>query len=104
MRDAVRDLVALGRFSEASATAPVMARRVELLDEIRLQAPTGEEIAALITLFPPDHDPHNGLSFTLVHGIEACPEWPVWPLLEAHTGWWIDLLGIRLKNAGDKHP
>jgi hypothetical protein len=46
---------------------------VEALDQL-LDAPTAEEAAALVGLFPPDESRSLGLAWPLLHAIETSPE------------------------------
>lgn len=99
MRDAVTGLVAMGRLpDETLAELSDIDRRSHLLDEIARVQPSRAEIVALLDVFPADDIECLGLSWTLVHIIESRPDWPLWDALDARTGWWIDLLRLRLGN------
>ena len=71
-----------------------------LLDE--LQHPLSpEEIEALISLLPASGDTAFGLSWTILHAIEASPAWPIWRLLQEPDHEWQHIFRHRLKNAGE---
>jgi len=62
-----------------------------------------EDIAALVSLLPSDGDDACGVNWTILHAIEASPEWPVWDVLEAPSHEWIAIMRARLRNAGALH-
>lgn len=70
-----------------------------LLDELRHPL-SADDIEALIYLLPADGDTAHGLNWTILHAIEASPEWPIWRLLRDPDHEWIDLLKVRLHNGG----
>lgn len=104
MRDAVRQLASLGRLPDETSTQAEIDPRATLLDEIGRDRPSRAEISALIDVFPSDEGECFGLSWALLHIIESGPDWPVWDILETRKGWWIDLLRLRLRNAGLAQP
>ena len=89
---------------EGTASQTEIERRTHLLDEVALVPPTRDEIAALIAVFPADDGECFGLSWTLLHVIESGPHWPDWDALNSHSGPWVDLLRLRLRNAGIARP
>jgi hypothetical protein len=91
----------MGRLpDEGTAEQSDLDERVALLGEIGRASPTGEEVLALLPLFPADDSTCFGLAWTLLHIIEASPERPIWDALDRSTGEWPDLLRLRLQNAG----
>ena len=80
-----------------------MDEAVNLLDA--LAHPLGpDDIAALMSLLPADGDDTCGLNWTVLHAIEASPNWPCWDLLSDDTNEWAETFLIRLKNAGIHRP
>lgn len=94
VRREFEDLLSLGPLPAADALTEQQAEMYgEALRHLP-DAPTAEEAAALVGLLPPDETTAFGLAWTLVHAIEASPEWPVWDAL-AGEGWWRSVLRDR---------
>ena len=70
-----------------------------LLDDLRHPL-SADDIRALITVLPRWGDTAHGLNWTILHAIEASPEWPLWGLLRDPDHEWIDILRCRLHNGG----
>jgi hypothetical protein len=105
MRPVVSELAALGRLPTALDTPQAdLDRWVRLLDEARLQAPTADEIPSLLGLFPVGDDTAFGLAWTVLHAVEACPDWPIWDALDVCDSAYADILRLRLRNAGTTRP
>ena len=96
-------MVALGPLPAAEGLDETGARPyVEALDQLT-ETPTAEEAVALVALLPPDESTALGLAWSLVHAIEASPEWPVWSALDDRN-WWVTCLRERCKRAGIVRP
>ncbi len=78
-------------------------RVVVKLDQIVLPI-SRDDALALLSLLPDDGDPAQGLNWTILHGIEACSEWPVWEALNKPQNEWMEILEVRLNNAGTTRP
>lgn len=59
-----------------------------------------DDITALTSLLPADGDDACGLNWTVLHAVEASPDWPRWDLLADTANEWVEIFLIRLKNAG----
>ena len=105
MREAVRKLVAMGQLpDEDTATQREIDQRVPLLDEIGLVPPTLDETISPLDVFLSNDAECFGLSWTLLDIVESGLDWPIWAVLGTRSGWWIDLLRLRLRNAGLAQP
>jgi len=80
-----------------------MDEAVALLDGLSFPLAL-DDIAALMSLLPADGDDGCGLNWTILHSIEASPDWPIWDLLGDTQSEWVDTFLIRLKNAGIQRP
>ena len=58
------------------------------------------DIAMLLSRMPASGDTAAGLNWSLLHAIEASPDWPMWELLDDENHEWIRIFRIRLRNAG----
>ena len=65
---------------------------------------TPDDIRALMQLLPRDGDTAFGLNWSLLHAIEAAPDWPMWDLLDDQTHEWVQTFRIRLANGGFYPP
>jgi hypothetical protein len=72
---------------------------VARLDQIELPV-SRDDALALLSLLPEDGDPAQGVNWTILHTIEACSEWPIWEALNEPQNQWMEILEVRLKNAG----
>jgi len=63
-----------------------------------------DDIRALLPLLPQDGDTAAGLNWSLLHAIEAAPDWPMWDLLADHTNEWVRIFRLRLANGGFHPP
>jgi len=87
----------------------------ENLDVERIEAATksldalkhplsSDDIRALASMLPDDDDTAFGLNWTILHSIEASPDWPVWDVLANDQSDWINRLRRRLANGGMLPP
>ena len=96
MRQAVRELVALGPLPDEEAEEELIKRYEEPL--LRITEPvTDEEARALVGLFGPDDC--YGLAWTLLHLIETAPNWALEECLQDDGNEWIRWLRQRVENA-----
>ncbi len=58
------------------------------------------EIEVLLSVMPANGDTGSGLNWTILHRIEASPEWPIWDLIAKPGHEWHDILRKRLENGG----
>ncbi|MEJ6395678.1 hypothetical protein V8J82_20635 [Gymnodinialimonas sp. 2305UL16-5] len=66
--------------------------------------PTRDDVAALLSMLPANGDTASGLNWTILHRIEASPDWPIWDLLDQPEHEWHQILRQRLMNGGVKPP
>lgn len=93
MQPAISALLALGTLpSSATTSIPTMQAFEEQFAKVQTPI-TDEEACALVKLFGPDDC--FGLSWTLLHLIEAAPGWPVEGAFDGLEGEWIDRLRER---------
>jgi hypothetical protein len=82
VRHEIENLIQLGPLpADDALDQEVASRFVEAIDGLPA-CPTGEEAAALVAILPPDDSTAFGLAWSLLHAIEASPEWPVWGALD----------------------
>ncbi|MCW3835458.1 hypothetical protein ACFQ1E_07035 [Sphingomonas canadensis] len=62
-----------------------------------------DDIRSAMALLPAEGDTAAGLNWSLLHAIEAAPDWPMWELLADRSNEWVRILRLRLANA-DIHP
>jgi len=102
MRKEIRELENMGPLpSFQTAGQPGVLEKVQRYTELltSIEKPiTDDEACALARLFSPDDC--FELDWTLIHLIESAPGWPVWECLKAADNEWMQLLRLRLKNAG----
>ena len=103
MQEAVTRLTKLGTQLTDDLSQEQLDEATALIDQ--LQPPLSEEeIAALISLLPYDGDTASGLNWTVLHRIEASPEWPIWQLISDPDHEWHSILWARLRNGGFHPP
>jgi hypothetical protein len=78
-------------------------RAEELLRSIPEQLST-DDIRALVSLLPGEGGTAFGLNWTIVHAIEASPDWPLWDALRDPSNEWVRMLLQSLANAGIHPP
>jgi hypothetical protein len=100
MRPDVGALIALGRLSSEATEDRLRAQE-------RLLAATGrlvldaEEVDGLLGILPIEEDDAFGLAWSVLHQVEASPEWSTPRLNEAH-GYWGGMLRERISLAADR--
>jgi hypothetical protein len=63
-----------------------------------------DDIRALISLLPQDGDTASGLNWSILHAIEATPDWPLWDTLGDERSEWVRIFRLRLANGGFSPP
>jgi len=53
---------------------------------------------------PKEGDTAFGLNWTILHAVEAAPDWPLWDTLEETDSEWVRIFRQRLANAGIHPP
>ncbi len=61
------------------------------------------DVEALLSLLPREGDTAYGLSWTVLHIIEAASIWPLWDLLSDVDHEWVEVFIARIRN-GDYSP
>lgn len=93
----------------------VAPKLTDELDVLRLRQAEGllkalprqlsaDDIRSLVSLFPNEGNTAFGLNWTILHAIEAAPDWPLWDALSDHSNEWVRILLMRLANAGIRPP
>lgn len=57
-----------------------------------------DDIEALMSLLPYAGDTAHGLSWAVLHTIEAAPIWPLWDVLADIEHEWVEVLIARIRN------
>jgi hypothetical protein len=65
---------------------------------------SADDISPLISLLPADGDTAYGLNWSILHAVEAAPEWPLWDMLRDEGNDWVRRFRQRLANAGFEAP
>ena len=76
---------------------------VPLVDDL----PAGlsaDDITVLLKLLPETGDTASGVNWTILHRIEASPDWPLWDLIAEPDHEWHMILRTRLKYGGYEPP
>ena len=104
MRPEVDELVRLGPLPADDALDGEAASRLE--DAIEGLPPllTGDEAVALVAILPPDDSTAFGLAWSLLHAVEASPEWPVWGALDDRSWWVTRYVSAASAVASRGHP
>jgi len=76
---------------------------VRLLDAL-IHPLSSDDIRALMRLLPPEGDLAYGLNWTILHAIEASPDWPLWDTLQDRESEWVSTFLVRLANGGCYPP
>ena len=76
---------------------------VRLLDAL-VHPLSADDIRALMRLLPSEGDLAHGLNWTILHAIEASPEWPLWDTLQDRESEWVRTFLVRLANDGCHPP
>ena len=76
---------------------------VRLLDSL-VHPLSPDDIRALMRLLPPEGDLAHGLNWTILHAIEASPDWPLWDTLQDRESEWVSTFLTRLANDGCHPP
>lgn len=103
MQDAVTRLIAITPQLTDDLDQATLTAASSLLDE--LAHPLSEEdVAALVSILPASGDTASGLNWTILHSVEATPSWPIWTTLQDQSHEWVQILRLRLGNAGIVEP
>lgn len=65
---------------------------------------SADDISALISVLPANGDTAYGLNWSILHMIEAAPDWPVWDMLRDSENDWVISFRQRLANGGFEVP
>ena len=93
VQDAVAVLASLGPMPAAEqASDHIIGKWESALLSVKTPI-SSNDAKVLVGLFGTDDC--FGLAWTLIHALETAPEWPMWDLLPASGGDWIQLLRDR---------
>jgi hypothetical protein len=103
VQKAVRELREIAAKLDDDLDAERLAAAERCIDA--LVHPLGpDDIRALMSLLPEAGDTAFGLNWTILHAIEAAPDWPLWDMLEDSQSEWVRRFRSRLANAGFHPP
>lgn len=103
MQNVIRQLCAASDKLTDELEYEALQTASNLIEEIEHPLAT-DEIRALFALFPENGDTAMGLNWTLLHAIEAAPDWPLWDLLGDQSHEWVSIFTARLVNGGYTPP
>ncbi len=99
VQKAVRELCEISAKLTDDLDAEQLNAATKIIDA--LIYPLGfDDIRALISLLPQDGDTASGLNWSILHAIEATPDWPLWDTLEDERSEWVRIFRLRLANGG----
>jgi len=103
MQEAVRDLCGIApKLTENLTLEQITAAQTRI--ECLVPPLSADDVSALISLLPADGDTAYGLNWSVLHAVEAAPEWPLWDMLRDEGNDWIRRFRQRLANAGFEAP
>lgn len=103
MQEAVRDLCRIAsKLTEKLDAEQINAAQTRI--ESLVPPLSADDIGALISLLPADGDTAYGLNWSILHAVEAAPEWPLWDMLRDEENEWVRSFRQRLANAGFEVP
>lgn len=97
MQDSIACLSALTDRLHDSLEDDELRTAGQLLDRIQLPLSPGD-IEALVSLLDFGGDSAKGLSWTVVHLLEADSAWPRWDLITDIDHEWVEVLVARIRN------
>jgi len=103
VQKAIRELCEIGPKLTDGLSEEQLKAAVRCVDD--LTDPLGrDDVEALISLLPQDGDTAFGINWSILHAIEASPDWPLWNLLEDEQNDWVHTFRLRLANGGFHPP
>jgi len=103
VQPAVRRLLAIGKPFADSLSQAEVDEIVSASDALTMPI-SSDDALAILSCLPAKGDLLYEVNWTLLHAIEACEAWPIWPALHQQKHEWIDILKLRLANAGLAEP
>ncbi len=103
IQDAVRELRRIVPVLSDRLEPEQLDAAVRLLDAL-VHPLSPDDIGALMRLLPPEGDLAHGLNWTVLHAIEASPDWPLWDMLQDRESEWVRTFLTRLANDGCHPP
>ena len=103
VQKAVRELCAIGAKLTENLDAEQLAAATKSINTL-VQPLGSDDIRALIPLLPQDGDTAFGLNWSVLHAVEAAPDWPLWDTLRDPRSEWVRIFRLRLANAGFLPP
>lgn len=98
IRSEVSELVKLGAFPPSRGVDLVIIKRQQELLQRITPPVSDDEARELVKLFGPDD--YYGLAWTVLHLVEAAPQWPLADCLTGRSNEWIDRLRARVGKKG----
>lgn len=102
VQDAVKKLCAVSKELTDSLNTEQLATAAEQIDAL-IHPLSPDDIRALLGLLPQAGDTAAGLNWSILHAIEASPNWPMWDLLSEQGNEWVRIFWLRLANRS-LHP
>ena len=99
VQEAVRKLSAVNAQLTDNLDAEQLAAATKYIDAFKHPL-SSDDIRMLMSLMPESGDTAASLNWSLLHAIEAAPDWPIWEMLDDKNNEWIRIFCIRLRNAG----
>ena len=103
VQKAVRELCAISAKLTDNLDAEQLAAATKRIDAL-VQPLGSDDIRVLMSLLPQDADTAFGLNWSLLHAVEAAPDWPLWDTLEDERSEWVRIFRLRLANGGFLPP
>ena len=103
MQDTIAGLLAITPQLTDDLDQTALTAAIGLLDGLAFPL-SEEDVTALISILPASGDTASGLNWTILHSVEAAPSWPIWATLQNQSHEWVQIMRLRLGNAGIVEP
>ncbi|MBE1710884.1 MULTISPECIES: hypothetical protein [Mesorhizobium] len=103
MQEAVRDLCRIAPKLTDDLNFEQTTAAQKCIEALVLPLST-DDVSGLISLLPADGDTAYGLNWSILHAVEAAPEWPLWDMIRDEGNDWVRRFCQRLANAGFEAP
>ena len=103
VQNAVKELCAVSEELTDGLDSEQLAAATKHIDAL-VHPLSPDDIRALLDLLPQTGDTAAGLNWSILHAIEASPDWPMWALLGDQGNEWVRTFRLRLANGGFHPP